>query len=50
MKSFEIGEYETRVGVVVFSDEPKLEIALDDHFDKDSFNKTLSQIKYTEGF
>ena len=34
VKTFEIGSDATRVGIIVFSDEPKLDIKLDTFFDK----------------
>ncbi len=50
MSSFDIGEDETRVSVVVYADEPRLAIGLADHFNKQDLLQAVSNIEYLEGW
>ena len=43
VKTFEIGEEQTRVGVVVFSDEPTLALALNTFYDKSNLLTAIEE-------
>lgn len=49
VKTFDIGPDRTRVGIVVYSDEPKLSIALGDYGNRKDLVRAVKNISYLEG-
>ena len=49
VQTFDIAADRTRVGIVVYSDEPKLSIGLNDHETKDDLIAALQNIEYLRG-
>ena len=49
METFDIGPDRTRAGVVVYSDEPVLSIALGDYENRKDLVRAVQNISYLEG-
>ena len=49
VQTFDIGPDRTRVGIVVYSDEPKLPIAMNDYTNKEDLVAAVQKLEYLEG-